>query len=297
MSKLTHRFTAGMAGIGLEPGASGARPLLAGRWLCVLVIALSASSCAGAGGGVPSLASGSTSGEATDSGALAARQRGTAAALAECLADLGVKANVSDPETTDGPEKGFVMVIPILDGPSYLIVTPEGASISTEDYPAPIDISSPRLVSGDRDLTEEYLACIESSGYFIPEVDGETDPREEEIEKQEEAEAGVIWAECARANGLPNIADPEVVVDGFATRPEVLIPASVTVEQFKVLLEDCPPFDPDRDLAHGNMYEADEEMPTDPVIGFELPEGDPLREGLQAVLDDFTVQAYEDARG
>jgi hypothetical protein len=280
----------------LRSALGGAIPRRVGRWLIVLALAPLATACAN-GHDVATLLDRSPSGgQLAETEDPVAQQQRAAAALVECLAGLGVKANTSEPETS-GAARGFVTVIPVLEGPSFLIVTPEGAAMSTEDYPEDaMESASPRLVDGDRDLTEEYVACIESSGYFVPEEDYEIDPREEEISKQQEAEAGIIWAECARANGFPTIKDPEVILDGFTTRPEVLIPESVTPDQFKALLKDCPPFDPTRDLAHGNTYEADEEMPTDPVIGFDLPAGGPLRLQLERILDDFIVQAYEEAR-
>jgi hypothetical protein len=230
------------------------------------------------------------SAKATD---LVAQQKQAAQALAECLADLGVETNTAEVRAFDDPEGGFVDIVPIVDKPSYLIVTPGGSVVSTEDYPVSTDTSVPRLVIGDRDLTEEYVACIDSSGYFVPEEDDRVDPREEELVKQKSAEAGNLWAKCARDNGIPDIADVKILLDDFKTKPEVLIPKSVTPDQFKDTLKACPPFDPNRDLAHGNMYEEDEAMPEDPMIGFELPEDDPVRTQLQQILDNVVIAAYE----
>jgi hypothetical protein len=225
---------------------------------------------------------------------LRSQQAASAKALVECLANSGIEADDTGRMVVNGYEGDFVVVSPVLHSDSYLIVDEDGGVEATEDYPPDkVDRTRPQLIDGDRDLSDEYVGCLESSGYFIPA--GEEDPREEERVKQKSAAAGNLWAACARENGIPNIADVGVVVDGYKTKPEVLVPASVTPAQFEDVLEKCPPFDPDRDLTHGNMYEADEEAPEDPMIGFELPADDPVRAQLEQVVVNYTNAAYEKA--
>jgi hypothetical protein len=48
------------------------------------------------------------------------------------------------------------------------------------------------------------------------------------------------WAACARAHGWPDIADADPAAGALA---EIEIPASITEDELRRLLADCPPFD------------------------------------------------------
>jgi len=52
------------------------------------------------------------------------------------------------------------------------------------------------------------------------------------------------WAACARDHGWPDIADPDPAAGALA---EVVLPATITADELRQLLADCPPFNPDTD--------------------------------------------------
>jgi hypothetical protein len=78
------------------------------------------------------------------------------------------------------------------------------------------------------------------------------------------------WAKCARENGFPSVIDASMPPVGDAFKdPAALLPASITEDQLRQLLEKCPNFDPSRE-------EKNEELAADPdayIPGQTLPDG------------------------
>jgi hypothetical protein len=151
------------------------------------------------------------------------------------------------------------------------------------------------LISNGTDLTAEFSACIESSGFYLP--DPVVDPREEEVAKQAVAEASNQWAACARDNGLADMLDATVTVDDWETVPSVEVPASVDLQLFEQVLANCPPLDPSRDLAKGNLVEDGDKPPVDPEITFGAPPDSRQRADLEQALVDRIDQLYQAAEG
>lgn len=49
------------------------------------------------------------------------------------------------------------------------------------------------------------------------------------------------WAACARQHGWPDIADADPAAGALA---EIVIPATITADELRQLVADCPPFNP-----------------------------------------------------
>jgi hypothetical protein len=89
------------------------------------------------------------------------------------------------------------------------------------------------------DHTAVFAACRESSDYETP--DYNVDPSEELAYKNAVIEASNAWAQCARENGFPGLADTDpAVADQYMTTPMVLLPAGSSLDQVQVLLRACP---------------------------------------------------------
>ncbi|MDR2566839.1 MAG: hypothetical protein LBC97_12465 [Bifidobacteriaceae bacterium] len=262
--------------------------------LCALTVVLGG--CGAHGPDVPTLDSEARLATGGDDVALAAQQARTAEALAACLEAEGIQTDSTGRSIPDGFSVEFVLVTPVPQAEERLVVMPSGWVEESPKYQndTPRDTSKPVLIDGDRDLSAELGACIESSGYFVP--DARADLRDEERAKQAVAEASNDWARCARENGWPDVRDAEVAVDDYATVPFALVPGDITVEQLRVLLGKCSPLDPDTDLTAGNMIEEGKPTPIDPNIEFDLPQDDPQQKVLKDAIMDHIEAMYQEAR-
>jgi hypothetical protein len=136
---------------------------------------------------------------------------------------------------------------------------------------------SPRfLIIGEEDHTDAWARCLDESGYQEPAV--ANDPAAELDQKRKEAADGVEWAGCARQNGYPSLADPDTPkADEWETTPMVILPSDMTEQALRDLLAKCPNFDADEWTAWDEAIEEDPESATDdmvpsqPMIGFDLP--------------------------
>ncbi|MDR0626075.1 MAG: hypothetical protein LBG11_02245 [Bifidobacteriaceae bacterium] len=241
--------------------------------------------------------------EDTDLAKLVSDQAASAAALRDCLAQTGVTIELTEMGVGGYDEVSFQAVWPVFEVKDYVFSIPGAAGGAGEDAPENtfdlLEDDQPHLYYDGIDHSGDLVACIESSGYFMPKP--RYDPREEETEKQRIAAASNEWAACARDNGLPGVKDAEVVIDDFDTVPEAMVPGSVTVDELRAVLVKCPPVDPERDLAEPNFHDENDngEWTTwvDPMIGFDLPADDPKREELDAAVLDFVTALREEALG
>ncbi|MDR1633466.1 MAG: hypothetical protein LBS27_00755 [Bifidobacteriaceae bacterium] len=142
----------------------------------------------------------------------------------------------------------------------------------------------PYLIIGQADRTADFSACLKSSGYTEP-VEY-PDPDAEIAAKQAILAPTQAWIECARANGFPNIEDPQPIkADEWQTQPKAVLSSTITVPEFRALLEACPAFNEEGHLARDRAMaelgpdttsveweELEAKYPLgDPDIGFDLP--------------------------
>ncbi|MDR1293810.1 MAG: hypothetical protein LBK59_02435 [Bifidobacteriaceae bacterium] len=98
------------------------------------------------------------------------------------------------------------------------------------------------LVVDGVDYSADYQACAESSDYVDPLT--EPDLTDELTGKRMLADATNDWIACARENGYPEWADVEPgVADNWLTSPSATIPLTMTAEDLRSLLAECPNFD------------------------------------------------------
>jgi hypothetical protein len=125
---------------------------------------------------------------------------------------------------------------------------------------------------GGADRTEDYLQCIDESGYTAPLTF--VNPEDERRLKQAQVDIDNDYAACARANGYPEVADvPAPVLDGEQPQtPPLKLPWHITEDGLRDLLAACPPIDPElfRELADGEKYEW-QSLTTQPWIDFDVP--------------------------
>jgi len=91
------------------------------------------------------------------------------------------------------------------------------------------------------DRSDDFATCLKESGYNDNEASGPIVVDPEQI-----AQAVTVantWTACARENGWPDIAD--IAVPDSIDDVAVHIPASITEDQLRQLLDACPNFDPD----------------------------------------------------
>ncbi|MDR1427131.1 MAG: hypothetical protein LBJ08_05170 [Bifidobacteriaceae bacterium] len=137
------------------------------------------------------------------------------------------------------------------------------------------------------DRSADLRQCLESSGYEFPPV-GSDAALELEIERFM-ADQGTAWAACAREHGLTGVADPSPgpLADGGATSPIVKLPASVTPEQLRPVLEACPPLSEETMAYSEELWQRlpNPELGT-PGVEFHLSAADEASEAeTRAILD------------
>jgi hypothetical protein len=135
----------------------------------------------------------------------------------------------------------------------------EGVEPSEEDPDAvveDVEQTPAYLIVGDRDHTEAFVGCLDSTGYTEPEY--KQDPKEELREKQRTLEATTAWIKCARENGQPDLKDPPApVADEWQTNPTALLPADISEAELRALLAVCPNFDEEQTVAHDEEWEKE----------------------------------------
>lgn len=96
---------------------------------------------------------------------------------------------------------------------------------------------SAAFFTDDPDTQDAYAACEQSHPEFTqPQVDPAANPEFRE-QLAEEEEAALAFAQCARENGFPQIADPD-----YTTMSGILLPDDFTEDDFRALVEAC--YDP-----------------------------------------------------
>jgi hypothetical protein len=165
-----------------------------------------------------------------------------------------------------------------------------------------------KLTIAGKDWSAEWAKCIADSGYdeqalYDGAPAGEVDPQWLEAQ----VEANNEWAACAREHGFPGIADSTVPAstsgDDYIS-PMVLLPASITEDQLRALLEDCPSFDAEQEKRNTELLDqAYEDNPDDwslpdgykatPSIGFDFPGLDGDWDAMPESMSPDQMATYE----
>ena len=169
-----------------------------------------------------------------------------AKAYASCLEQNGVNTTISADDT------GAMTVVDLAfqAGDSFIWQTPYGngsASYQPDELTQAVFDASEgsggyRLVVNGRDYSDAYGSCHHESGYTELGKPGLDTTEPDELTKQAMMKASADWAECARSNGWPQVADPVWTPGqpGVPSMPIVLLPASTTEEQLRALIGVCP---------------------------------------------------------
>jgi hypothetical protein len=146
---------------------------------------------------------------------------------------------------------------------------------------------APGLFYDGVDRSADYNRCLDESGYDEDAVMAYLIDLETQSQNNtRQMRANNQWADCARDNGFPNIADTSLdVLGAFIGTGAVELPVSMTTEQLKQLLQACPLVDWSmRDRLNDWLFAQDWKVDTadypdwyipDPMIGFDwsaLPE-------------------------
>jgi hypothetical protein len=220
----------------------------------------------------------------------------SAQALADCLAEEGVKAELLDMGVGGHEDVTYKSVFITLNSPDGYFQMPHAGGSAGPDAPSPGELNLPEdeyvLYDNGRDMSAEFKACVDKSGFSIPEA--QFDPREETTEKELQVAANNHWTACARNNGMPELADGTFTIDNFETFPKVAIPSTTSLQLFKQVLAVCRPLDPARDLTVSNVDENALRW-TDPLFDFGESNNEAAK-ALQNALDEETNRLYEEAR-
>ncbi len=147
----------------------------------------------------------------------------------ECLKQEGVKAKLN--------ESGQVLVRVQPAGVEGGLTTGEGAGVLMQmsdqegDWIAPINAAA---FANDPDVQHAYETCESKYPDFTqPEFDPNDNP-EMRANMQEMEERALAFAECARGEGFPGIADPDNRAPG-----SVLIPSDTDPDDLRMILDAC----------------------------------------------------------
>jgi len=99
----------------------------------------------------------------------------------------------------------------------------------------------PGMVIDGVDHTTTFVACLNQTGYDETAAKGLVPLEPGYFDKQ--VEANNRWAECARDHGWPFIHDSAPPETGTVEAPAVVLPITITEDQLRQLLKDCPNFD------------------------------------------------------
>ena len=187
-----------------------------------------------------------TGGSSSSSGAVAGLED-TARSYESCLERHGLEA------TIQADNEGSMTLVEIVfhDTDSFMYQTPYGSGVTSaapDDetkrvFDQSVGIGGYRLVINGQDYSQAYGECHQESGYTEvgkPGLDI-TQPDTATIEALMRASGD--WADCARTNGWPQVADPVWPTDSSMNQvmiAVVLLPYDISADQLRVLVSLCP---------------------------------------------------------
>jgi len=167
-----------------------------------------------------------------------------------CLQEAGIPASISSlggDVFSQSFEGEHIILLNSPDRHSYVGGGGEMPPPSQEDIEAFFDgrdTTDVYLLSVDGvDRSEDFERCMVQTGYREP-VDYESDPSYQKEVLDGAIRSGAAsnqWAACVREHGFPAVADiplPTSYSDNMT--PTVLLPAAITEDQLRRLLDDCP---------------------------------------------------------
>ncbi|MDR0432420.1 MAG: hypothetical protein LBH48_03800 [Bifidobacteriaceae bacterium] len=242
--------------------------------------------------------------QASASGAASPNEDEAPATFVSCLVDAGLPAVMET--MNDGKQhlmfdaQAFELEYPSPEGAG----AGDGAAGGSADADSPIkeathkafglaNASGGRLAVDGVDRSQDFVGCLETTGYQPPTLT-EDEKRDGELEyKQLTFDGGLAWAQCARDAGYPDIPDPlPVVYDDMKTMPWVYLPAEMEPKALESLLDQCPNFD----CAATYQYQQDQtgEVPRPLEVNL-LESGDsPGLFGVISADQDLFYRQYSD---
>lgn len=164
-----------------------------------------------------------------------------------CLTSAGVDAKINDQgmvlvkdptATSEGP--GGSMSMESGGGGQSMMIEGDDAG---NTWVAAVDAD---YFADDPDTQDAYAACEKKHPDFTqPQFDPTKDPEFTEMQGEQQ-EAALAFAQCARKNGYPEIADPGPGSMGGS----IMIPAGFTEDDFRALIEAC--YDPTTGFGFGS---------------------------------------------
>lgn len=105
--------------------------------------------------------------------------------------------------------------------------------------------TKPALIVDGEDRSAAFATCVGSSGYSLARATHDETPPIPADEMQAQVDANNRWAACVRENGFPDVQDTSVPSDPgqYVWFPRVTLPLSMTTDQLRMLLTQCPIFD------------------------------------------------------
>ncbi|MDR1214612.1 MAG: hypothetical protein LBK54_11120 [Propionibacteriaceae bacterium] len=240
-----------------------------------------------------------------DASAALVDQKRSADEFLLCLSDYAVPASLRDFEM----EGSLVVWEPISsvvardqDGQELIYSVPGAEPVAPEVTEAAL--SSGRavedgtvvvLVVDGVDYSDAYAVCLDASGYHRPAAvsDPEAGTGQSEAIRQESNR----WADCARLNGWPDVADAGPV--GLSGLSEVVIPSRIDEAGLRALLTACPPYDAAGYAVAAEAWaQGDTDYPAPAFPYLTIAEPDPVsgdweaRNQLLDLLNQLQSEAY-----
>lgn len=224
-------------------------------WIVLLGLLLFVSGCSGDSYQLPSI-SDNTSNSGQDDLTKAAWD------YYYCLQDSGIPATIQD------ASQGGIPTVQLQFDPHdfFIYDTPEGIGGSSETLDEAtkkaFEQATPgyRLAWNGRDESVSFSTCHSVTGY---QEHGDSPAQENALDPalwSKIMESSIEWTACAREHGWPDVSDP----DAASEVPIVLLPSTITEDQLRSLINQCPV------QQYGNQ-DNDGVLPN---IGFDCPSFD-----------------------
>ncbi|MDR1078962.1 MAG: hypothetical protein LBL55_09955 [Propionibacteriaceae bacterium] len=245
------------------------------------------------------------SGPSSDPSAAIVDQKRSADEFLLCLSDYAVPASLRDFEL----EGSLVVWEPtasvvardqngqelIYSVPGTEPLAPEVVETALQGGWALEDETLVVLVIDQVDYSTAYATCLDASGYHQPAA--VSDPEAETGQSEAIRQESNRWADCARQNGWPDVADAGPV--GLSGLSEVVIPSRIDEAGLRALLTACPPYDAAGYAVAAEAWaQGDTDYPAPAFPYLTIAEPDPVKGDWEArnqlldLLNQLQSEAY-----